>query len=112
VKRGDIVKVAPPGEYGKPRPALVLQDVFDSPTERVTVALITSDLLRIPNLRVPLKMDGDTGLRVPSEVAVDNLQTFSLHKVGKVVGFVDSETMGLIEDALIQHLGLYQGRRF
>jgi len=57
-------------------------------------------------------MDGDTGLRVPSEVAVDNLQTFSLHKVGKVVGFVDSETMGLIEDALIQHLGLYQGRRF
>jgi mRNA-degrading endonuclease toxin of MazEF toxin-antitoxin module len=57
-------------------------------------------------------MDGDTGLRVPSEVAVDNLQTFSLHKVGNVVEFVDSETMGLIEDALIQHLGLYQGRRF
>jgi len=112
VRRGDIVTVAPPGEYGKPRPALVLQDVFDTPTERVTVALITGELLRIPNLRVPLQPGGSTGLRVPSEVAVDNLQTFSLHKVGKVIGFVDIETMGLVEDALIQHLGLYQGRRF
>jgi mRNA interferase MazF len=111
VKRGDIVTVAPPGEYGKPRPALVLQDIFDTPAERVTVALITSDLLRIPNLRVPLKANEHTGLRLPSEVAVDKVQTLSLHKIGKVVGFVDSETLSLIDDALMRHLGLYQGLR-
>lgn len=108
MKRGDIVTVAPPGEYGKPRPALVLQDISETPPERITVALITGDLLRIPSLRIPVGPDEQTGLRVPSEIATDNIQTFSLNKVGRVIGLVDAETMSLVEDAIMRHLGIYQ----
>ena len=86
LKRGDIVIVAPPGEFGKPRPAVIVQADVEPESERVTVALITSDLHRLPALRVPLLADAFTGVRRPSEIAVDNLQTFSVGKIGNVVG--------------------------
>jgi mRNA interferase MazF len=44
VKRGDLVTIAVGGDYGKPRPALVIQaDAFAGLTS-VTVLRLTSDL--------------------------------------------------------------------
>ena len=106
MKRGDIVIVAPPGEFGKPRPAVVVQADLETEPERVTVALITSELQRLPALRVPLPADALTGVRRPSEIAVDNLQTFSVRKVGSIVGAVPATTMAAVDEVLRRHLGL------
>jgi mRNA interferase MazF len=44
VRRGDLVTIALTGDYGKPRPALVVQaDAFDALTS-VTVLRLTSEL--------------------------------------------------------------------
>lgn len=44
MKRGDLVTVALSGDYGKPRPALVIQaDAFDQ-LGSVTVLRLTSEL--------------------------------------------------------------------
>ncbi len=106
IEAGDIVIVAPPGEFGKPRPAVIIQAGMEFVPERVTVALITSDLQRLPALRVPVPADISAGLRRPSEIAIDNLQTFSMSKIGEVVGTVPSFLMSAVEQALRRHLGL------
>lgn len=43
-QRGDLVTVALPGAYGKPRPALVTQSDLLAELESVLVCPITSDL--------------------------------------------------------------------
>jgi len=107
MKRGDIVTAAPPGEFGKPRPALIIQAFLDDSPERITVALITSKLLQNPRLRVPLTPTSANGLNKPSEVAVDNLQTFSMAKIGSVIGSLDATSMSAVDEALRLHFGLY-----
>jgi mRNA interferase MazF len=106
VKRGDVVTAAPPGDFGKPRPALVIQAFSDLAPERVTLALITANLSRLPNLRVPVSPSAQNGLTKASEVAVDNIQTFSVRKVGRVIGELEQEAMAEVEEALRRHLGL------
>ena len=106
MKRGDIVIVAPPGEFGKPRPAVIIQANVEAGQERVPVALITSDLQRLPALRIPLQASTVTGLKRPSEIAVDNIQTFSVSKVGEAIGSVPSFIHTAMDQALRRHLGL------
>jgi mRNA interferase MazF len=107
VKRGDIVRAAPPGEFDKPRPALVIQAFLDDPPERVTLALITGSLLRNPLFRVPVEPTAQNGLIKSSEVAVDNIQTLSIRKIGDVIGTLEPETMLEVEELLRRHLGLF-----
>jgi mRNA interferase MazF len=106
VKRGDIVTVAPPGEFGKPRPALVIQADHTMPSPMVTYLPLTSDLLRVPDVRVPIVPSEQNGLRFPSEIMVDMIQTSSLTRFGGVIGHVDTVTMILVEAAMMAHLGL------
>lgn len=106
MKRGDIVTAAPPGEFGKPRPVVIVQAFLGHSPERITVALITSHLLNNPLLRVPLMPSQANGLTKLSEVAVDNLQTFSTRKIGPIIGALDAATMSAVDEALRLYLGL------
>ena len=105
LKRGDIVTAALPGDFGKPRPALVIQRVEGVPAT-VTLALITSDLNRVPALRVSVQPTARNGLLKPSEVIADNIQTALASKIGRVIGSLEPETMRWVEVALKLHLGL------
>jgi mRNA interferase MazF len=104
--RGAVITVASPGDSGKPRPALVIQGQFPPNPELITVALITSDLLRVLDVRVLVKPTAANGLRKDSEVAVDNIQTFSRRRIGSVIGRLSSEVMAQVDAALAIFLGL------
>jgi mRNA interferase MazF len=104
--RGAVITVASPGAFGKPRPALVIQGQFPPNPELITVALITNDLLRVPDVRVLVKPTAANGLRKESEVAVDNIQTFSRRRIGSVIGRLSSEAMAQVDAALVIFLGL------
>lgn len=106
LKRGDIVTVAVPGDFSKPHPAVVLQQRIYPETEYVTVALITSDLLRTPYVRVSVEPDEHNGLRESSEIMADNVQTLRVHRVGAVIGSLDQATMERVERALLMFFGL------
>ncbi len=46
VRRGDVVTVALAGDYGKPRPALVVQaDLFNSTHRSITLLPLTSTVV-------------------------------------------------------------------
>ena len=105
MNRGDIVLVAPPGEFGKPRPALILQSDRAFPSGNFTYLPITTDLLRVPNVRIPILPTPENGLRLESEIMVEMVQTASLRRFRPRIGSVDSETLRRVQNALSLHLG-------
>lgn len=106
MKRGDIVVVAPPAPFNKPRPALVIQAHLYEETENITVALITSDLSRSPGLRIRLLPTTENGLRKPSEVMIDHMQTVPVSRIGGVIGAAEPEIMRQVGLGLRLFLGL------
>ena len=105
MKRGDVVTIALQGDYGKPRPALVVQsDLFDAHPS-VTVLPITSELRETPLFRVDVEPDDANGLRKKSQVMVDKAQTVARGKVGKTVGRLDDQTLLAVNRLLALFLG-------
>ena len=103
MRRGDIVTAALPGDYGKPRPALVIQsDLFD--TAAVTLLPITSHLEDLPLLRVDI--GPGNGLELASQIQIDKAQTPRRERVGNVIGHADGGTMRAVDRALVVFLGL------
>ena len=55
MERGDIIICALSGDYGKPRPAVVIQsDLFNPTHASITVCPITSHLIEAPLFRLSL----------------------------------------------------------
>jgi mRNA interferase MazF len=107
VKRGDIVTVALPGDFGKPRPALVVQaDLFNDTHASVTVLPVTSTVVDAPLFRIALQPTAQNGLRKPSQIMVDKVVSVRADRIGKAVGRVGDETMIGVSRALAVWLGI------
>jgi mRNA interferase MazF len=106
VKRGDLVTVALQGDYGKPRPALIIQsDLFDEHPS-VTVLPVTSELREAPLFRVALEPSVDNGLRMASQIMVDKPQTVVRSRIGTTIGRVDDGLLLAVNRALAVFLGV------
>ena len=71
MRRGDLT-VAATGEYGKPRPAVIVQtDAFHESHVSVVVCQLTSELVDAPDFRVAIDPRPEDGLRVISQVMAD-----------------------------------------
>lgn len=106
MRRGDFVTVAMHGDFGKPRPALVIQsDQFNEHTT-VTVLPVTSTLVAAPLLRVTVQPTPESGLQKPSQVMVDKAMTMKRDKVGPAFGRIDADVLVEIERCLAVFLGV------
>lgn len=105
-RRGELVTIAMGGDYGKPRPALVIQsDAFvDLPS--VTVLRITSELHEWPLLRVTVAPTAANGLRKTSQIMIDKAATVPRAKLGPRIGSIEEDTLRSVERALQAFLGL------
>lgn len=107
MQRGQLVTVAAPGDYGKPRPALVVQSNLFADLPSVTVCLITSTRREDANLfRIEIEPSPENGLRQISHVTIDKITTVALERVGGVIGVADDATMLRINRALAVFLGI------
>jgi mRNA interferase MazF len=107
VKRGEIVTVALPGDYGKPRPALVVQaDLFNDTHASVTVAPVTSTLVNAPLFRLAIEPSGGNGLLKLSQVMVDKVTSVRREKIGPAIGELEPETVARVNRALALWLGI------
>lgn len=75
LRRGDILTVVAPGDFGKPRPAFVVQADKFSGHPTVTVCLLTSAERDVPLFRLDVAPTSENGLRVPLQIQVDRLLT-------------------------------------
>ena len=106
MRRGDFVTIAMQGDFGKPRPALVIQaDQFDEHAT-VTVLPVTSTLVAAPLLRIKVQPDAENGLQKPSQVMVDKTVTITRDRVGPTFGRIDGDAMVEVERCLAVFLGI------
>ena len=68
VRRGDLVIVSASRDYGRPRPAVIIQSDWLKATDSVLVALLTSALADAPLYRLQIEPTAANGLKAPSQV--------------------------------------------
>jgi mRNA interferase MazF len=106
MKRGDLVTVSLPGDFGKPRPALIIQaDLFlDHPS--VVVLPITGEIRSAPLFRISVHPTDSNGLLKLSQVMLDKPYTVTQAKVGAPFGCIDDSTLLEVNRALAVFLGI------
>lgn len=101
MKRGDVVICAAPGDYSKPRPAVVVQsDLFNGTHASVVVCLITSHLEDAPLFRIPVPTGRTTGLKRESQVMVDKVLAIPRHKITGRAGALPAGVLKEVDQAL------------
>jgi len=106
MKRGDLVTVALPGSYGKPRPAIIVQSDGLSAVDSVLVAILSTYQLDAPLYRLSLSPSSANGLRESSDVLVEKLFAVPRAKIGPVFGRASDEQMLQLNGMLAFVLGL------
>jgi mRNA interferase MazF len=104
--RGEFVTITMQGDFGKPRPALVIQADAFSEQATVTVLPVTSTLVAAPLFRITVLPSTDNGLQKPSQVMVDKAMTVKRDKVGQAFGRIDADAMVEVERCLAVFLGI------
>lgn len=108
MQRGDIVTFATSGDYGKPRPAVVIQAdaLNETKLQSSIVALITSHIVEAPLLRIDLGNNSRTGLKTKSQVMADKLVTIRKERMGPKIGQLNSEELLRLNRTLAFVVGL------
>ncbi|MGP0061154.1 MAG: type II toxin-antitoxin system PemK/MazF family toxin [Beijerinckiaceae bacterium] len=107
MRRGDVVIVAASGDYGKPRPAVIVQtDAFPASHASVIICQMTSELADAPDFRVTIEPGPESGLRARSQVMADKPVTIRRERIGSVIGHLSGEDLTRINVALAFVMGL------
>ena len=107
MRRGSIVIVSAQGDYGKPRPAVIIQssrllDLFDS----VTVCFMTSDVAADGPMRVSVEPQPENSLQSLSQVQIEKIVTFPRAKVRGPIGLLTATQMAAVDQGLLLFLDL------
>lgn len=101
-----MVVVAAPGDYGKPRPAVIVQsNALPENHASVIMCQMTSDLVEA-DFRVTLEPGPETGLRVVSQVMADKPTTIRRDRIGERIGRLGPADMARLNAALAFVMGL------
>ena len=107
MKRADVVTVAATGDYGKLRPAVIVQtDALPKEHASVVVCQMTSDLSDTPDFRVTIEPTAHNGLRVRSQVMADKPVMIRRERIGRVIGHLDNSDIVRLNIALAFVMGL------
>jgi mRNA interferase MazF len=108
MRRGDIVSVALQGDYGKPRPAVVVQsDILNKQnTDTTIVCLITSDLIEFTVHRVNVLPSKLNGLKQESQIMVDKLSLIKRKRIERKIGKLDKRHVDQLNRVLALAIGL------
>ena len=107
MKRGDVVTVAASGDYGKSRPAVVVQtDALPPQHTSVVVCQMTSDGDDAPDFRIVVEPSPRNGLRARSHVMADKPVTIRRARIGKKIGHLDEDDIARLNVALAFVMGL------
>jgi mRNA interferase MazF len=107
MRRGDVVVVAVTGDYGKPRPAVIVQtDAFPETHASIIICQMTTELADAPAFRVNIEPTERNGLRARSQIMADKPVTVRRERIGKVMGRLGDAEIGGLNKALAFVMGL------
>lgn len=101
LKRGVVVTYSG-GPYGKPRPAVVVQNdlALEEPASITLCPLTTFVVDEAEDFRIPIEPDDHNGLQQRSFIMSDKLITLPVEKIGPVIGQLDQASMKRLAVAL------------
>jgi mRNA interferase MazF len=105
VRRGDVVIVSLPGDFGKPRPAVVVQSDALIGLDTVIVCPFTTTVTDELTLRPTIEPDQMNGLRARSQAMVDKLMTFRTGRVAEPIGHLSDADLAGLDQRLAFVLG-------
>jgi len=101
MEKGDIVVAALPGDYGKPRPMLIIQSSLLSELPSTVVCPLTTHVNEdIQILRVAINPTASNGLKERSHIIVDKVTAIPTGKIAQKIGMADAQTMFRVKTAL------------
>jgi mRNA interferase MazF len=106
ITRGDLIIGSLPGDFGKPRPMLVVQDDAFHGLSSLTVLPLTTDLRTASSIRITIEPSEQTGLRERSQIIIDKTGTLLRTRIGQRIGRVEPGMMLTVGRALTTFLGL------
>lgn len=106
MRRGDIVTVVASGDYGKPRPAVVIQADWLTETDSVLICLMTSTQRDAPLFRYMIPATDETGLREISYVMTEKIFAIPRSKCGPVIGRLPRGATSALNRMLATVIGL------
>jgi len=108
MRRGDIVTVIAPGDFGKPRPAVIIQgDSLNLANPNSTiVALITSTLQDAPLLRLTVEPSPENGLNQVSQIQTNRIVTIKTERIGATIGRLNDSQQVELNRLLALSIGL------
>lgn len=102
-----MVLVALAGDYGKPRPAVIVQsDAFNPTHESYSIVPTSTTLLAAPIYRLTIEPSASNGLRRVSQLAVDKLTVVRRDRIGATIGRLEDDAMLRLTRAMAVWLGL------
>jgi mRNA interferase MazF len=106
MSRGDVVIVAASGDYGKPRPAVIVQsNALPDSHALIVICQMTSELVEA-DFRITIEAGPETGLRVRSQVMADKPATIRRERIGRRIGQLAAVDMARLNAALAFVMGL------
>jgi mRNA interferase MazF len=107
MKRGDVVIVAAAGDYGKPRPAVIVQtDALPQTHASVVICQMTSEIVDAPDFRITVDPTSRNGLQVRSQVMADKPVTVRRGRIKQLIGSLDQGDIRRLNVALAFIMGL------
>ena len=107
MRRGQFVVVATSGDYGKPRPALVVQsDLFAELPSAVICPLTAMLCDNADQFRLEVHPSKRSGLREVSQIAIDKITALPAGKIGGVIGEADDTLLLRVNRALALFLSI------
>lgn len=106
MRRGDLVTVSAPGDYGKPRPAVVVQSDWLDGTDSVLVCLVTGTLRDAPIFRLTIEPSPENGLKLTSQIMVDQILTLPRDTCGAPIGHLAPASVMALGQMLSVVLGI------
>lgn len=106
MERGRLIVAVFPRDFGKPRPALVIQADAYNQLDSVTVLPLTTDLRRGATFRLDIFPSDSNGLKQRCQVMIDKAQTVYTDKIGQNIGHLDKASLADVDAALSLFLGL------
>lgn len=106
MKRGELALVAVPGDYGKSRPALIVQSDLFAEHPSVTICLLTSHIQATPLFRYTIEPNPENGLAVVSQVQIDKTMTLPREKLGQAIGRLTERQMQEITRLVALWMGI------
>jgi mRNA interferase MazF len=106
LKRGDIVTAAFAGDYGKPRPNVVVQSDRLEGLESILLCPLTSDVETSGPVRVHIEATAANQLKTDSLVMVDKITAISLARCRTCLGALQPSELVQLDAALALVIGL------